>query len=148
MLIIKKRDKSEPATFTYPFREQEITLTVRPLDDEIQKIIKKHTRYVMGVHPDTKEAVRIAEVNNRGVGEDVIAHLLVDFSGLGLTPDEPLEVTRENKLLIAGLKVEEGENGGRPVYLSDIIQAKAKELAAVVEFEEKEQAKNSGGAPA
>lgn len=140
MLIIKKREKAEPATFTHLFRGEEITLTVRPFDaDEVQKILKKHTRYVMAVHPETKQAVRIPESNNKAIGEDVIDYLLVDFSGIGSSQDQPLEVTRENKLIVAGLK-EDGPDG--PVFLSEVIQKKAQELSEAVEVEAKEDAKN------
>jgi hypothetical protein len=141
MLIIKKRDKAEPATFPCNIQGKEVTLTVRPLDlDEIRKIVKKHTKYVVAVHPETKQAVRIPEQDNQSVGKDVIDYLLVGFDGFGSSDGQPMEVTLENKLMVASLKVEEGEDG--PVYLSEIIQNKAKELSAAIEIEVKEQEKN------
>lgn len=145
MLIIKKREKAEPATFSYNFRGNEITLTVRPLDaDEMQKIVRKHTKYIIGVHPTTKQAVRIPEMDNGVIGRDVIDHLLVSFSGIGTSVDSPLEVTRENKILVASLKLDESnEDRG---HLSDVIQQKAQELAEAVEIETAAQEKNSVGA--
>lgn len=145
MLIIKKREKAEPATFSYNFRGNEITLTVRPLDaDEMQKIVRKHTKYIIGVHPTTKQAVRIPEMDNGVIGRDVIDHLLVSFSGIGTSVDSPLEVTRENKILVASLKLDESnEDSG---HLSDVIQQKAQELAEAVEIETAAQEKNSVGA--
>jgi hypothetical protein len=141
MLIIKKREKSEPAKFTHTFRGQEISLTVRPYDQaEIQEIIKKHTIFIVAVHPETKKLDRIAVTDDNAVGEDVVDRLLMDFTGFGSAPSEPLPVTRENKILIASLK--EKVAGKEPVYFSQVIQEKAQELAEIFEVEEKALTKN------
>jgi len=143
MFIIKKRDKSAPATFTIPFRGKEITLTVRPSDpDEIQKIIKKNTKYIMGIHPKSKQAVRIGELDNTALGQDGMDYLLVGFTGFIGEDGKVLDVTRENKLLIANLETGE-EKDGEPVKMADIIHQKSQELAKVEAVEEKEETKNS-----
>lgn len=143
MLIIKKHEKSAPATFTHVFRGKPITLTVRPLDkDEIRKIQKKHTSYEFAHSPKTGKLERVAIVDEVGLGKDVMDHLLIGFGGFGMSQDKPLEVTRENKLLIVNLEPDDGEPP-----LHEIIQKKAQELAEIVKAEAEEDAKNSGGAP-
>ncbi len=142
MLVIKKKEKSDPVTFTQPFRGHNITLTVRPYDkNEVRKLEKKHTTFVFGVNPRTKQLERVPIMNAEEFGKDIIDYLVVDFSGVGLSPEQPLEVTRENKLLLLSLEAGEGEDS-----LSDAVQRKARELSEVVEVEEKERTKNSSGA--
>lgn len=144
MLIIKKREKAEETTFTQDFRGNEITLTVRPFDtEEIQKITRKHTKYIVVVHPTTKQAVRVAETDNSGIGKDIIDYLLVSFSGIGTSASTPLEVTRENKIIVASLALNANDEEGG--HLMDIIQRKSQELSEAVEIETAEQEKNSGG---
>jgi len=138
MLIIKKREKSAPATFTHAFRGSEITLTVRPLDSaEVQKLLKKHTTYVFGKAEKTSPLERVPVVDNAEFGKDLIDHLLVGFTGFGMSADEPLEVTRENKLLIISLEPGTGEEP-----LHEVIQNKARELAELIAAEAKEETKN------
>jgi hypothetical protein len=138
MIIIKKHEKSDPATFTHTFRGQEITLTVRPLDSaEVQKLLKKHTTYVFGKADKVSPLERVPVTDSVALGKDLMDHLLVGFTGFGTDADTPLPVTRENKLLIVNLEPGEGE---KPLH--EVIQDKARELAAIVEAEEKEQAKN------
>lgn len=148
MLIIKKREKSEkaePATFPVTIQGKEVTLTVRPYDqEEIAKILKKYTRYVVELHPKTKQPVRIpfrSPDDETKIGEDVIDYLLADFSGIGESETCPLEVTRENKLIVAVQEVGKNDDG-EVIHVSDIIQEKAKELSAIVKREEKAVEKN------
>ena len=142
MLVIRKKEKSDPVTFTQPFRGHDITLTVRPYDkDEIRKLEKKHTTFVFGVNPKTKQLERVPIVNAEEFGKDIIDYLVVDFSGVGMSPEQPLEVTRENKLQLLSLEPDEGED-----TLSEVVQRKARELSEVIAVEEKERIKNSSGA--
>jgi hypothetical protein len=80
---------------------------------------------------------RVPILDNVAFGKDLMDHLLVGFTGFGLSADSPLEVTRENKLLIVNLEAGEGEPP-----LHEVIQQKAQELAEIVEVEAKEETKN------
>jgi hypothetical protein len=134
MLIIKRKEKSEPATFMHRFRGREIELTVAPYDsDEIRRLQKKHTTYVFGERPKSRQLERVPVVDNEAFGRDLIDTLLVSFAGVGESADKPLEVTRENKLLLCGLEPDPGEPS-----LLEVIQERAKALAAAIDVEQKE----------
>src|SRR5574337_232885 len=110
MLIIKQKEKSEPVTVTHTLCGKTISLTVRPWDeDEIDALRKKNTIYEFAPHPATGMLQRVPVPDYNALGEDLIDHLLVSFSGVGSAKDKPLEVTRENKLLLARLEPHKGE---------------------------------------
>lgn len=139
MLIIKEQPKKEPITIKHVLRGAEISLTIRPWDEkEIAPIRKKHTTYTFAKDPDTLQMVRVPMINMRALGEDVIDHLLVSFSGAGKTKDEPLEVTRENKLLLGSVEPLEGEE-----KIGDVVFRISNKLAASIEAENEAEIKNS-----
>src|SRR5512139_2631510 len=100
MLLLRKEGGSVWVKTVY--RGAEIELEVNPANPEyFDRIRKKHTKYSFVKDPDTKQMVKIPETDNEAVANDMAEYLIKSFRGIGYTPDEPLDVTRDNKIMVA-----------------------------------------------
>ena len=139
MLIIKQQPKKEPITIKHKLKGAEISLTIRPYDeDEIAAIREKNTTYQFAKDPETQLLQRVKIVDFKTLGEDVMDHLVVSFSGVGSAKDAPLEVTRENKLLLADIDPGKGEKA-----ILEVMYETARSLSSVVKAEAEAEIKNS-----
>lgn len=136
MLILKKNTDGTWIKLTY--RGADIELKIRPaMPDMIEKLNKKHTRFEFIKDPDSREMKKIKSLDNDAFIADMADYFLEDFKGIGFSKDEPLPVTKENKVMVATLAPLPGE---QPIW--DFILQKVNELRTYAEAEETAQEKN------
>lgn len=139
MLIVRKPDETSEGTwFDLRFRGETIRLKIRPLTGEVlERIRKKHRKITRERDPQTRQLVKVETFDDEAITADLADYVLEDFEGIGEAPDKPLEVTKENKLLVMDIPSLDGE-----ISIADFVFEKARELAAVSTKEYEELEKN------
>jgi len=137
MLIL--REDIEGVWITHKIRGQEIQLKIRPLTAEIGDAIrKKHKKIEYVRDPQTRQMIKTEVINQDAVFDDLVDHVLEDFKGIGIAPDQALPVTKENKKRVIFLPTLANE---QPLW--DFILEKANELAVIVQEDKEKEIKNS-----
>ena len=132
------REKKEGVWINHNYRGAEIRLKIRPADtDKTDELLAKHTTHQHIKDPDSRQMVKVAEVNSKGLFEDMVDYYLEDFEGIGYAKDRPLEVNRKNKLLVANLPPFNNEQS-----LWNLVKETANRLRTLNEDEAEEQIKN------
>ncbi len=138
MLIVSDSNK-EPVRVPVMVRGTTIEITIRPWDeDEIDNLRAKNRRHDFALNTETQRMERVESQNIEALGEDILDHLIVDFSGVGSSKDKPWPVDRKHKLKLASIPVFKDE-----IPLWKAIQEKAKDLATAIKIEKEVEIKNS-----
>jgi hypothetical protein len=120
---------------------QKIRLRIRPRTTEVVHAIREKHKTMEWVEDETGPVPRMAKLpvfDEDAIIEDVIDHMIEDFSGFGDNDRKPLPATKKTKNDICRIIPLDGETSILAFVLDE-----ANKLAIEVQAEEEAEAKNS-----